>query len=76
MKRQKLDRRRLEAAHLLYAVLTVSLWYPHIIPSVCLDDDLDSKLLQLISPYHRAFSEKYAGTYYKFTCVDVFGPPQ
>ena len=56
-----MDRRRLEFAHLLYAVLKVSLWYPTI-PLLDLDGDLDEKMLQLITPYHKAFSEKYAGT--------------
>ena len=54
-----MDQRRLETAHLLYAVLTVSSWYPDTISSICLDDDLDAKMMQLVCPYHRTFSEKY-----------------
>ena len=58
-----MDRRRLETAHLFYAVLMVSSWYPDTISSICLDD-LDAKMMQLVCPYHRAFSEKYARELY------------
>lgn len=73
-----LDRRRLEDAHIIYAVLNVMRWYP----------DGFSEEDKILKPAHfndmlshRCFSEKYAGNasmtiytaymYYKCKCVNL-----
>ena len=63
--RKKLDRRRLEAAHLLYAALQVCHWYPDILPALKIHPgELDSALAQIVSQYHTAFSNYYSGKMY------------
>jgi hypothetical protein len=62
--RNAMDRRRLEMAHLEYAVLYVCSWYPDDFQKSKLpfkpgsiDDTIDS----VCCIYHTAFSSKYAG---------------
>ena len=59
--RIKLDRRRLETAHLLYAFLTVQLWYPNALEGVQYKaGDLNGVLLDITPMYHSTFSKVYA----------------
>lgn len=62
--RMSLDRRRLEDAHIIYAVLNVMRWYPNGFS----DEDKILKpahfndILSHLTPvFHKCFSEKYAG---------------
>ena len=58
----KLDRRRLETAHLLYAFLTIQVWYPNAFGDVQYKaGDLDGVLLDITPMYHSIFSKVYAG---------------
>ena len=60
--RIKLDRRHLETAHLLYAFLTIQLWYPNAFEGVQYQaGDLDGVLLDITPMYHSIFSKVYAG---------------
>ena len=58
----KLDRRRLEAAHFKYAILTVVSWYPDQIDSeIRFSSDLQDTLLQITPLFQHAFHKKYSG---------------
>lgn len=61
LERSKLDRRRLEAAHFKYAVLTVASWYHDDIPTIAFSPDLHSTLLEFTPSFQRAFHKKYSG---------------
>ena len=65
IEREKLDRRRAEAAYFQYAVLRVASWYPHLFNLFKLP--LHSKHVTILSDvtevYHGAFMELYAGIY-------------
>ena len=64
LERSKLDRRRLEAAHFKYAVLSVASWYPgDIDTAVSFSPDLHSTLLEFTPRFQQAFHKKYSGTY-------------
>ena len=65
VERQKLDRRRLEAAHFQFAVLHVAIWYPqHItISELPLHSALLDTLPKVVAVYHGAFMEKYASEF-------------
>ena len=58
-----MDRRRLELAHLKYAILNVCSWYP----SLCVKDivfvpgNVDERVLEFSKKYYLLFSSKYAG---------------
>ena len=54
-----MDRRRLEHAHLQYAILVVCSWY-HLNPITINEGKVDEDILEFAYLYHSAFSEKYA----------------
>ena len=59
-----LDRRRLEDAHMIYAVLKVFAWYPAKFrpeERVLKPAHFNEILSQITPAFHRCFSEKYAG---------------
>ena len=62
--RLAMDRRRLELAHLKYAILKVCSWYPE---SLCVKDivfmpgNVDELVLEFSKKYYLLFSSKYAG---------------
>lgn len=58
--RCKLDRRRIEAAHLQYAVLQVASWYKFDINKLALHSDTDATLSDVVKYYHGAFMAYYA----------------
>ena len=61
-----LDRRRLEDAHIIYAVLNVMTWYPDKFgpEAKAFRPANFNEVLSRITPiYHTCFSERYAGTY-------------
>jgi hypothetical protein len=58
--RCKLDRRRIEAAHLQYAVLQVASWYKFDINKLALHSDTDATLSDVVKDYHGAFMAYYA----------------
>ena len=62
--RLRLDRRRFEAAHLKYAILTTQSRYPQIAAgSITMNTDI-SATLEVITPnFYHAFTNRYAGTY-------------
>lgn len=63
--RLRLDRRRLESAHLLFAALKVHSWYTHSLPTLKFKlGELDQVLLELVPSYHSAFSTTYTGMSY------------
>lgn len=57
VERYKLDRRRVEAAHMQYAILQVISWYPALFSAreVLLHTDTDETLTGVVSLYHGAF---------------------
>lgn len=62
--RDAMDRRRLEMAHLEYAVLRVCSWYPHHFDVSRLSfqpGSVDDTIDAICAGYHIAFSTKYAG---------------
>ena len=63
-KRIPLDRRRLEDAHMIYAVLNVLNWYPTKFgpEEKILKPAHFNEILSEITPiFHKCFSERYAG---------------
>jgi len=61
-----LDRRRLEDAHMIYAVLNVMAWYPESFGPETrkLKPTNFNEVLSHITPiFHECFSEKYTGTH-------------
>lgn len=62
VERERLDRRRLEAAHFKYAILNVTTWYPSDLSSeVIFSPDLQPTLLEFTPLYQQAFHKKYSG---------------
>ena len=61
--RQKMDRRRLEAAHLKYALLQTVAEYPNIFSDsdMVVSTDIQDTLQQLTSKYYSAFQSRYSG---------------
>jgi len=62
--RVTLDRRRLEDAHMIWAVLTVMEWYPENFgPEAMMlrPAHFNDSLSQITLRFHKSFSEKYAG---------------
>jgi len=61
--RLKLDRRRLESAHLMYAAMNVAKWYPESFSGIQFESgNIDKTTDELTPVYHFAFSKEYAGT--------------
>ena len=61
-----LDRRRLEMAHLQYALLQVCGWYPdqlHISKIAITPGDFDATITYVAEVYYSLFAEKYASKY-------------
>ena len=58
--RCKLDRRRIEAAHLQFAILQVALWYHLAVNKLALHTDMDSTLSDVVKEYHGIFTAHYA----------------
>ena len=65
-----MDRRRLEAAFLQYALLKVAAWYPEYIciSKLHLHDGLSETLLKVTPVFHHVFIQKNAGAY-KLACI-------
>lgn len=64
-----MDRRRLEAGHIKYAILTVATLYPVEINSpITFSPDLNETLLEFTPTYQTAFHKKYSGTTHA-TCI-------
>ena len=62
VERERLDRRRLEAAHFKYAVLNVASWYPNdFTANVVFLPDMQQTLLNVTPMYQRAFHKVYSG---------------
>jgi hypothetical protein len=61
MDRLRLDRRRLEEAHMRFCVLDVFQRYPHTFPTWKISTSLQRNLDDIIPYYFSAFSTKYAG---------------
>lgn len=62
--RLRLDRRRFEAAHLKYAILTTQSRYPEIAAgSIAMNTDISSTLEVITPTFYDAFTQRYAGTY-------------
>ena len=63
--REKLDRRRAEAAYFQYALLRVASWYPHLfkISDLTLHKNLGGALHKVTTVYHEAFMDTYASTH-------------
>ena len=72
MDRLRLDRRRLEEAHMRFCILDVFKQYPHTFPTWNISTSLQQSLDHIIPHYFNAFSAKYAGqlTYHSrlFSC--------
>lgn len=61
--RLKLDRRRLESAHFMYAAMNVAKWYPESFSGIEFElGNIDKTTDELTPVYHFAFSKEYAGT--------------
>ena len=62
-KRASMDRRRLEDAHLKFAVLQVVSWYPEALTlgEVDLSSSVSECLGRVTGTYYSQFSKKYAG---------------
>ena len=62
--RVSLDRRRLEDAHIIYAVLNFMMWYPNGFSEedkILRPAHFNDILGHLTPVFHKCFSEKYAG---------------
>ena len=62
--RMSLDRRRLEDAHIIYAILNVMRWYPNgfsDVDKILKPAHFNDILSHLTPVFHKCFSEKYAG---------------
>ena len=57
VERYKLDRRRVEAGHIQYAILRVVSWYPEVLAAekLPLHADINVTLSTVVSLYHGAF---------------------
>lgn len=72
--REKLDRRRAEAAYFQFAILRVASWYPDLfkVSNLPLHSSLPNTLTKVTRDYHGAFMDKYASTYASICfCVQV-----
>lgn len=60
--RSRLDRRRVEVAHLHFAILQVASWYPEHMDlfTLPLHANLDDTLTKLVAKYHGVFMSCYA----------------
>ena len=60
--REKLDRRRAEAAYFQFALLRVAAWYPHLftLSDLSLHKNLENTLSKVTEIYHGAFMDTYA----------------
>ena len=63
MERIKMDRRRLENAHIRYAILTISKWYPDHFScnNIAFTSDTASTLLEFTPLYQEIFHQTYSG---------------
>lgn len=66
LSRLKLDRRRLEAAHLRYAALSINGRF-HLLTAdhrhIAIESDIYNTLKEFTPTYFKAFTSKYAGKY-------------
>lgn len=62
--RLKLDRRRLEEAHLKFCVLDVYKRYPEAFPRWVISTSVQQTLEDVTPLYYKAFADKYAGKSY------------
>ena len=63
MQRLKLDRRRLEEAHLRYAIINVTRRFLPECSHTAIKGDLCSTLKEFTPTYFKMFTAKYAGNY-------------
>lgn len=61
MDRQRLDRRRLEEAHMKICTLDVFRRYPESFPTWSINYDMQSNLDAVTPIYYEAFATRYAG---------------
>ena len=61
--RTSLDRRRLEAAHFRFAVLSVQKSFPEIFSDVAIKSDTHSILAEINEKFYQAFRCRYSGIY-------------
>ena len=68
MERGRLDRRRLEAAHMKDGVLSVASWYPCDIgpAEIAFSSDLEQTLLGYTPVFQHAFHKKYSSVTYSY----------
>ena len=59
----RVDRRRLEAAHLKYATLKVMKWYPETFKTYRICVKQENTLEKITGYFYSAFTSRYAGTY-------------
>ena len=60
LERYRLDQRRIEAAHMQYAVLNVTSWYNIDTSKLALHDDMDTTLSTVVKDYHGRFMSHYS----------------
>ena len=72
-RRQEMDRRRFEAAHIKYACLQLSAKYPEAVSgsSVPVESDTDNMLQKLTPALFKFFEATYAGIYISGYCNRV-----
>lgn len=71
IERSRLDRRRVEVAHLHFAILQVASWYPEHVDlfTLPLHANLDDTLTKLVAKYHGVFMSCYASESVGDTCI-------
>ena len=71
--RYKLDRRRVEASHMQYAVLQVTSWYPEVFSAkeVLMHSSIDETLISVVSLYHGAFMARNASKLSTIPCIMI-----
>ena len=67
--RLQLDRRRLEAAHLKYAILQVNTRFQLLEANIAIESDISSTLKEFTPIYYKSFAQRYAGTTWPFLLV-------
>ena len=61
--RRSLDRRRLESAHLRFAILTIQESFPEIFSDKAITPDVQTILAEINYKFYLAFRQKYAGIF-------------
>ena len=64
--RRSLDRRRLESAHLRFAILTIQESFPDIFSHKIITPDIQTILAEINYKFYLAFRQRYAGVFCLF----------